>query len=223
VGEWVRGRIIALFLPALLFVTILSGCTSPAATMSTPEPIERSFLTDEPCAAPCWYGLIPGKSTKADAHRVLAEMPFVDQATIREGSTGFYMGDATAVTFRCPRQPSNRICGSIVVYGNTVQEIDLEPQWGAESSGYMIDLYYVQRGIIARRVAKTADRYISWSDGNSVVLAQEMQVSSLVYSPPAPSLRDGLTYRRMSPGRIEYLLEHLPAWPGWGKSVPMGP
>jgi hypothetical protein len=36
-------------LSALLL--ILSGCTGPAYTV-TPVPVDRSFLTDEPCAAP---------------------------------------------------------------------------------------------------------------------------------------------------------------------------
>jgi hypothetical protein len=40
--------------------------------------IDRSWLTDEPCRAPCWYGLEPEKSTKGEAIFTVKELPFVN-------------------------------------------------------------------------------------------------------------------------------------------------
>ena len=45
--------------------------------------VDRSLLTDDPCAAPCWGGIVPGESTEADAHRALDGNPLVKRATIR--------------------------------------------------------------------------------------------------------------------------------------------
>jgi len=28
---------------------------------------DRSILTDEPCAAPCWHGIIPSQTTEEEA------------------------------------------------------------------------------------------------------------------------------------------------------------
>lgn len=52
----------------LIFLCAISQEFVPPAFSSpkpTPIPVEfqdRSFLTGEPCEAPCWYGLVPGIS-----------------------------------------------------------------------------------------------------------------------------------------------------------------
>jgi hypothetical protein len=74
-------QIVALTLSLLLTISI-SGCESRSTSKSGIA--TQSFLSDEPCAAPCWYGLVPGESSKADVLRVLAELPFVDMSTISE-------------------------------------------------------------------------------------------------------------------------------------------
>jgi hypothetical protein len=203
-------------------------------------PTDRSFITDEPCAAPCWYGLVPGESTKSELDHVLAELPFVNQATVHEFPTEFANEPATEVYFQCHKR--DEWCGSIIIHDGTVQEIMVSVRykltfgevveklgppdhvwasdWGAESTGYKIDLYYVQRGIIVGRLKTRADRYINWSDG-SVMLAQEMQATSLSYFPPAPSLRDDFASLGKSPDEIEHLMKGIPPWPGWGESVPL--
>lgn len=50
--------------------------------------IDRSFLTQQPCAPPCWYGLQIEESTESDVVATLKTLPFIDQETIsRYGPT----------------------------------------------------------------------------------------------------------------------------------------
>lgn len=40
---------------------------------------DRSILTDEPCAAPCWQGIVPSQTTEDEAIRILENNPFVSR------------------------------------------------------------------------------------------------------------------------------------------------
>lgn len=56
----------------LLILLLLTGCgpwRQPA--------IDRSILTDDPCAAPCWQGIVPGVTTSAEAADILMTLEFI--------------------------------------------------------------------------------------------------------------------------------------------------
>jgi hypothetical protein len=65
------------------FSLLLTACNITSATRE-PQFVDRSFISDEPCASPCWYGLLLGKSTGSEVEAKLAELPFVDQEAIRK-------------------------------------------------------------------------------------------------------------------------------------------
>ena len=44
--------------------------------------IDRSFITDNPCAAPCWYGLKLESSGLEEYRQKLTELPFVEQGSV---------------------------------------------------------------------------------------------------------------------------------------------
>lgn len=48
--------------------------------------VDRSLLTDVPCAAPCWQGIVPGTTTSSQALEILENSPYVKQGSIRTGS-----------------------------------------------------------------------------------------------------------------------------------------
>ncbi len=58
-----------------MFVLLLTACGASG---------DHSFDTMHPCAAPCWHGLEPGKSTHAEVLTVLQQLPFVDQKSMHE-------------------------------------------------------------------------------------------------------------------------------------------
>jgi hypothetical protein len=227
----------------LVLLLILSGCTGPADTDAS---VDRSFLTDEPCAAPCWYGLVPGKSSKDDALRVLAELPFVNQATIREESYELYGRERTAITCQFKNQSGFGV--GITIYDDIVQQIALAPHglsledvaqklgdpdnvrtpfFGYERS-YTVELFYVQKGVQVQSFQKIdalmGNKYLTEPDGRGqVLLSKEMRVDSLLYVPPADSIEE--FYASQIPydsDTVRGILEYISPWPGWGESVPLG-
>jgi hypothetical protein len=67
-------------LGAVLLSALIVACsynTYPSAAY------DRSLITSEPCAPPCWYGIQPGDTQESAVNR-LRELPFVDGATIEE-------------------------------------------------------------------------------------------------------------------------------------------
>jgi len=44
---------------------------------------DRSLITHEPCAPPCWYGITPGVTTREEALDALHAVPFVWKSSIR--------------------------------------------------------------------------------------------------------------------------------------------
>lgn len=49
-----------------------------------PDSVDKSLLTGEPCAPPCWYGLVPGESSADEVVSTLKSLPFVDGDSIIE-------------------------------------------------------------------------------------------------------------------------------------------
>ncbi len=87
------------FAVAFFFLIFLCAISQefvpPAFPLSTltPIPIEfqdRSFLTGEPCEAPCWYGLLPGISHQNEALELLGTLNFIDTTSFAEVSIGYY-------------------------------------------------------------------------------------------------------------------------------------
>lgn len=58
---------------SLIILLILLGC-GPRRQ----GPVDRSILTDDPCAAPCWQSIVPGRTTSADAWGILSKLEFVN-------------------------------------------------------------------------------------------------------------------------------------------------
>ena len=64
----------------MLLSTCLCACSEPWEKR-LPE-VDRSLLTDDPCRAPCWAGLVPGEATKADVLLALESSPWVKEGSI---------------------------------------------------------------------------------------------------------------------------------------------
>src|SRR5438132_1621047 len=62
---------------------------SPAPTVP-PEFTDTSLLSGEPCAAPCWYGLELGVSTKARVRDTIEILRFLDLGSLTEMDQTYY-------------------------------------------------------------------------------------------------------------------------------------
>jgi len=76
-------------LPVWLCVVLglLCGCGPVRQTHTIPAScteatLDKSLLTGEPCAPPCWHNLMPGESTAEDVRRELEHSPWVKADTI---------------------------------------------------------------------------------------------------------------------------------------------
>ena len=103
----------------MLVVVSLSACWR---AKNDPD-ADRSFITDHPCAAPCWYGLEPDKSSQAEVLATLQSLPFVDKTTIRE-SRANWGGDENAKTFHFDCiHPKEKNCGGAIISGGKLGEL----------------------------------------------------------------------------------------------------
>lgn len=50
-------------------------------------PVDKSLLTDYPCRAPCWAGLIPGQSSETDVYLALLSSPWVKSGSLKPSWT----------------------------------------------------------------------------------------------------------------------------------------
>ena len=69
-------------------------CESQQETPTAiPDALKRwneRWLGKVPCGAPCWENIIPGKTTAAEAERILGEMPYVSNIQSYPRLTGGY-------------------------------------------------------------------------------------------------------------------------------------
>ncbi len=100
--------------PTEVAATATKGPTAtPIDIEANPELVDRSFLTGEPCEAPCWYNLEVGEVLEGDVAMMLSFLPFIDRTTI-EASADIYDPLSTIITYDCVYETAEN-CGFIGV------------------------------------------------------------------------------------------------------------
>ncbi len=73
---------------AVALAGLIAGCSIIPPTIRTTRvgngTGDMSLRTFQPCAPPCWYNVIPGRSTAADVRRILPTLPFLIAQSIEE-------------------------------------------------------------------------------------------------------------------------------------------
>jgi hypothetical protein len=64
-----------------LVVLSITACAVGGCTREERE-LDDSFVTDAPCAAPCWHNITPGVSSNDDVRAQLQDSPFVQEGTL---------------------------------------------------------------------------------------------------------------------------------------------
>ncbi len=129
----------------IMLVGFLVSCQSPSQTpMPTLDAsqMDRSFLTDKPCPAPCWYGLELRKSTKADVLTTLRTLSFVNPDTIQENAIGYWdrssRKNLSATVIGVDYRASNQQSAGLIVANNTLLSIGISPNYPL-SFGQVVD------------------------------------------------------------------------------------
>ena len=93
----------------MLITAVLVACNKTG----NDKDIDRSFLTDKPCTAPCWYGLELNISSQDEVINTLRQLSFVDQNSIQKVQGRSEDENLEELRFSCIR-PEFRKCGRIV-------------------------------------------------------------------------------------------------------------
>jgi hypothetical protein len=160
---------------------------------TTPEPkiADKSFLTGEPCKAPCWYGLELDRSNESDVITKLRELPFVDAEAIRTSHVAISsFSNAVEIEYDCA-DPEGKICGILVLSDGSLKiissyiryrlpirsvidqlgtpdAISYSP-YSPHGDGCMLDLFWLKKGIRIRR-----------TDRNSIRLCRDLSAGKTI-------------------------------------------
>jgi len=111
---WAAGVLVVIGLAAVILVWQLR-LTYLRRTL-----VDHSLLTDIPCAAPCWQGIVPGETSRSQAMQILEDSPYILRGSLQEAGASEMGG----VTWRW-RMPGRRLKPSISWRDDTVHEVTL--------------------------------------------------------------------------------------------------
>jgi len=167
---------------------MLGGCTIPVP--QGPTVIDKSFVTNNPCSPPCWYGLKLDVSNKEDVLATLSKLPFIELSSIREQSVRWNDSDAMYIRFSCISHKDKK-CGGITIAGDKVKRISMAVHYelslettvsklGApdyveysvyhpEVGGCVISLEWQELGIVVNHLDTRNEGYCQYiSDQNAI-------------------------------------------------------
>lgn len=125
----------------LLVILFTSGCgisiTSEAPTQTATMDlrlVDNSLFTYVPCQAPCWYGLVPGKSTEADSMKTILRLSFLDPQSIEFHATSYFdpiaqkSVKAKLITVNCIT-PKEQQCVGLTLVDDNLKRIGQFPNY----------------------------------------------------------------------------------------------
>jgi len=206
-------------------VTLFVACITTRAA-------DMSLRTLQPCAPPCWQGIIPGHSNTADVRRILPSLPFISPGSIEE--------------FSNPQEHEIYFSwsyGAILVVNDTVVHIDTQPGFrlelgevverfgpperffprnvrGPHGSYYTISLYYPDKGL----VFNTPNLPGLPLDAKEYSVRPDFSVYSVDYL--APGTVEELIRQLEPPSTVDFAIQNSLPWQGFGTfpgSLPPSP
>jgi hypothetical protein len=117
---------VRVFLPICLLL-IANGCSTEKSNpnfvdpTAHPELIDQSWLTGKPCAAPCWQGLEPGKTSRDDALKTVPRLSFLR-------SKNYINPDDLLISFYCEK-PREKVCMKMRYENKVLSELALYPNY----------------------------------------------------------------------------------------------
>uniref|UniRef100_A0A7C4KZI2 Uncharacterized protein n=1 Tax=Bellilinea caldifistulae TaxID=360411 RepID=A0A7C4KZI2_9CHLR len=207
-----------LLLFGILFLYPL-GCTPPPP--STPEP--GQIILDSPCSPPCWYQIIPGKTTNAEVPPLLSQIPDFDQerstkigpwAGYSEVYRLYFHGDYFKGEILMQDDVVNRIGlfgnfnlsleNTIETFGKPDQVV-ISRVWTGDIATKSLYLLYPETGLVIR---------VDQSGFKPITVERADQVDFICFL-NADTYFDSLT---QTPEIVtsEELAKQILSWPGWG-------
>jgi hypothetical protein len=101
----------------VIYMGLVSACQLITGENQSDLQSEHIVL-DNPCASPCWYGIIPGQTSHDEALAILRQQSFVDQETIHIDLAG-------NISWRQVGVSTGDVTGGILFADGTVESINL--------------------------------------------------------------------------------------------------
>jgi hypothetical protein len=106
-------------LVVIILVLLVASCTR----QKDETRIDKSFLTDEPCPPPCWYGLKVGESSEEEVREAVSSLQFIRSSSIREwGAVWINDKSAEEIIWSC-YQIDKTLCGGALVSNDRLKRI----------------------------------------------------------------------------------------------------
>ncbi len=232
VGGWKKA-----FLALLGFLGLLSLLLGGCSESNRPE-LDKSLLTDDPCAAPCWNNLVPGEATPDEVREALKSSPWV-----KKGSVSCNSGKLAGVFIELcgwDDRKEGRLGGNRALFaeGRLLRiDIDLDydltfgevvekfgPPEGVyartevrEGVVYDVSLDYFSQGVTFRRVSFAPKRGEASPNEGWGMVAADFLVTEVNYY--APSTIDEIVQDVffLTPYQQELRLRYEQQWAGFGK------
>lgn len=215
-------RRLALGATVLVLLVVLAGCHPSRQGAS----IDRSILTDDPCAAPCWQGIVPGKTTSHEAAGIVAGLDSVRSNDIRDFGDRLVWYSAASRADPVLASELRSRDGAVAFIEISISfELTLQAildKYGppekilAFESGSehpiltAIHYYYPQQGLV----------FVSWIEGyvppsEQFVLDAATPITRTYYFAPT-TIDSWFEEHPEMEGRMRFGKEHLRDWPGLG-------
>ena len=160
--------------------------------------VDRSFITNQPCKAPCWYNLHLGVSSESEVKDTISQLTFVDQNRIQERDTTWQEEkDAKQIDYSCSYL-AGRTCGGIILSQNRLMQVWTQIDYpltfeeavgqlgppsyyamfpGIEFQNCVISLYWLKNNL-----EFTASNYQHFSCPFGTGISPAIKVNTLTYS-----------------------------------------
>jgi hypothetical protein len=176
-------RIIQQAFKVIIFAAFLFGCAKPSASPSSDQ-MDNSPFTGIPCVAPCWQGLLIGKSSETDVMSTLPTLTYINPDSIQL----FRMGSAPGlnpkdyeyeaeIVANC-KSPEKQ-CLALRTKNYILTEIELIFNYEMtvdEAMGYLGNPDFIGYGNLgAERII--CEVYLVWSDKQLVLASEKFEGS----------------------------------------------
>jgi hypothetical protein len=198
-----KKQVIVTFALLAIFVLswVISGCSAENNKHKYPDDVrvDHSFVTGQPCEAPCWYELQLGISTIDDIRLKLAQLPFVDESTLFESNIGVD-GSKLGFHFNCVYYNPPGSCGRLEAENGKLSKVVLSVQYSlplksaidrlgipkyytvdtsSTENNCLLNIYWPEKSIIT--VVQENSRKIHCSEIKTEPIDFDLQINTLIY------------------------------------------
>ncbi len=185
---------IVLLLTYFLFGWFLTWSMLPKLIASAPvfyPQADKTFITNDPCAPPCWYGLGPDKSTLEEFYVTLQKLDFIhiDNTTENITTQHYHYSTILEVVFYCSY--AEIPCGRAIFFEGILKELDPNiyyslsfestvnhlgapdfisyGPYGVEAGGCGLNLFWEGKGIVVNNLNVIDDaQCLALYNGNGI-------------------------------------------------------